>query len=103
MTRNIKNKINERLTKYFSDFKKKFGIKALKIMPIKTGTVVIKKIFIIISFMEYLKSKLSPVIIGFIYDSTNTYFYSLLSMALLCIASSFLILLIKSPITKKDL
>ena len=46
---------------------------------------------------------LSPVIIGFVYDSTNTYFYSLLSMALLCIASSFLILLIKSPNTKKDL
>ena len=46
---------------------------------------------------------ISPVIIGFVYDSTNTYFYSLLSMALLCIASSFLILLIKSPNTKKEL
>jgi MFS family permease len=46
---------------------------------------------------------LSPVIVGFIYDSTNTYFYSLLSMAFLCIAASFLILLIKSPNTKKDL
>ena len=46
---------------------------------------------------------LSPVIVGFIYDSTNTYLYSLLSMAILCIAASFLILLIKSPNTKKDL
>tara|TARA_B100001146_G_scaffold225100_1_gene246453 strand:- start:2658 stop:3890 length:1233 start_codon:yes stop_codon:yes gene_type:complete len=46
---------------------------------------------------------LSPVIVGFIYDSTNTYLYSLLSMALLCITSSFLILLIKYPNTKKDL
>ena len=46
---------------------------------------------------------LSPVIVGFIYDSTNTYLYSLLSMAILCITASFLILLIKSPNTKKDL
>ena len=46
---------------------------------------------------------ISPVIVGFIYDSTNTYLYSLLSMAILCIAASFLILLIKSPNTKKDL
>ena len=46
---------------------------------------------------------ISPVIVGFIYDSTNTYLYSLLSMAILCITASFLILLIKSPNTKKDL
>ena len=40
----IKNKTNEALTKSFSTLKKKFKNKTLDIIPIITGTVVIKNI-----------------------------------------------------------
>ena len=39
----------------------------------------------------------APVIVGYLYDTYNTYFYSLLVMSILCAVSCFLIVIIKSP------
>ena len=39
----------------------------------------------------------APVIVGYLYDTYNTYFYSLLVMSLLCALSCFLIVIIKNP------
>ena len=41
---------------------------------------------------------LSPVIVGFVYDKYNTYYYSLIVMSALCLISCILISVIKNPL-----